>query len=48
MELDGLRRIGLFSGTEDEQLRALLAAGSEVPFAPGDGLFQENHPAEHW
>src|SRR3954447_3147822 len=48
MELDGLRRIGLFSGTEDEQLRALLAAGSEVPFPPGDVLFEENHPAEHW
>jgi signal transduction histidine kinase len=48
MGLEGLRRIGLFSGTEDEQLGALLAAGGEVRFARGDVLFRENHPAEHW
>ncbi|MGY1637788.1 ATP-binding protein [Geodermatophilus sp. SYSU D00742] len=48
MELDGLRRIELFSGTDDEQLRVLLAAGTEVSFACGDVLFRENHPAEHW
>jgi signal transduction histidine kinase len=48
MHLDDLRDIGLFSGTDDDQLRALLAAGTEVPFECGDVLFQENHPAEYW
>jgi signal transduction histidine kinase len=48
MELDELRRIGLFSGTEDDQLLALIAAGTEVRFESGDVLFQENHPAEFW
>ena len=48
MELDELRRIGLFSGTDDDQLLALLAAATEVPFESGDVLFEENHPAEYW
>jgi signal transduction histidine kinase len=48
MELDELRRIGLFSGTEDDQLLALIAAGTEVRFESGEVLFQENHPAEFW
>ena len=48
MELDEVRRIGLFSGTEDDQLLALIAAGTEVRFESGEVLFQENHPAEFW
>src|SRR5215211_5672192 len=48
MDLEHLRTIGLFAGSDDEQLRALLAAGSEVPFADGDVLFTENTPAEYW
>jgi signal transduction histidine kinase len=48
MELEDLRRIGLFDGTGDDQLRTLLEAGAEVPFARGDVLFQENHPAMSW
>jgi signal transduction histidine kinase len=48
MELDHLRGIGLFAGTDDDQLHALLAAGTEVDFECGDVLFQENHPAEYW
>jgi signal transduction histidine kinase len=48
MELDDLRRMGLFSGTDDDALLALLAAGTEVGFECGDVLFQENHPAEYW
>ena len=48
MELDDLRRIGLFATTDDDQLRALRAAGTDVPFACGDVLFQENRPAESW
>ena len=48
MELDELRRIGLFSGTADDQLVALIAAATEVRFEAGEVLFQENHPAESW
>jgi signal transduction histidine kinase len=46
--LDDLRPIGLFAGTDDDQLRALLAAGVEVPVESGDVVFRENSPAEHW
>jgi signal transduction histidine kinase len=48
MQLDDLRGIGLFSGTGDDQLLALLARGTEVHFECGDVLFEENHPAEYW
>jgi signal transduction histidine kinase len=48
MELHDLRGIGLFDGSDDEQLRALLEVGTEVPFECGDVVFQENHPAEFW
>ncbi|MGY1715498.1 ATP-binding protein [Geodermatophilus sp. SYSU D01106] len=48
MDLDDLHGLPLFSGTDDDQLRTLLAVGSEVRFEDGDVLFQENHPAEHW
>jgi signal transduction histidine kinase len=48
MQLDDLRGIALFSGTDDDQLLALLAVGTEVRFECGDVLFQENHPAEYW
>jgi signal transduction histidine kinase len=47
-DLDDLRRIGLFATTDDDQLRALRAAGTEIAFECGDVLFQENHPAEAW
>jgi signal transduction histidine kinase len=48
MELEELRRIGLFDGTSDDQLRTLGEAGTEVRFECGDVLFQENHPATSW
>jgi signal transduction histidine kinase len=48
MELDELRQIGLFDGTGDDQVRALVEVGTEVGFECGDVLFQENHPAESW
>jgi signal transduction histidine kinase len=48
MDLDDLRPIGLFSGTDDDQLRALLAGAADVRFDCGDVLFQENQPAEFW
>jgi len=47
-ELDDLRRIGLFATTDDDQLLALRATGTEIAFECGDVLFQENHPAEAW
>jgi signal transduction histidine kinase len=48
MELHELRQIGLFDGTSDAQVQAVQETGVEVPFACGDVLFQENHPAEFW
>jgi signal transduction histidine kinase len=48
MDLDDLRPIGLFAGTGDDQLVALLAAGTEVHVEAGDVVFAENRPAEHW
>jgi signal transduction histidine kinase len=48
MHLDDLRGIGLFAGTDDGQLRALLDAGTEVSFTDGDVLFRENAPADSW
>ncbi|WP_369134025.1 ATP-binding protein [Modestobacter sp. I12A-02662] len=48
MELHTVRPIGLFDGTGDDLLATLLEVGTEVPFRPGEVLFRENHPAEHW
>lgn len=48
MNVDDLRRLSLFDGTGDEQLAEILAAGSAVPFAPGDVLFVENQAADFW
>jgi signal transduction histidine kinase len=48
MELHELRKIGLFDGSGEDQVRALHEAGTEVSFECGDVLFQENHPAEFW
>ncbi len=48
MDVDDLGRMGLFEGTSHDQLRELLAAGTEVAFGPGDVLFQENQPADCW
>ncbi|MGY1670522.1 ATP-binding protein [Geodermatophilus sp. SYSU D00710] len=47
-DLDDLRGLGLFAGSDDDQLRALLDAGTEVEFACGDVLFEEDHPALSW
>lgn len=46
--VDDLRRLTLFDGTGDEQLAELLAAGTEVDFAPDDLLFVENQHADFW
>jgi len=45
---DDLRSIALFDGLSDPQLDELAAAGEEVRFAPGDELFVERRPADHW
>ena len=43
-----LRDIELFASLSDEQLAQLAGAGDEVAFAPGDRLFVEGEPADHW
>jgi len=45
---EDLHPLGLFDGTDDEQLAELLAAGTEVRFAPGEVLFVENQPTDSW
>jgi signal transduction histidine kinase len=48
MSLDNLRPLALLDGLSDDQLRELLAAGDVVPFGPGEELFREGQPANHW
>ncbi|MGH3504647.1 MAG: sensor histidine kinase [Nocardioidaceae bacterium] len=48
MNVEDLRRLSLFDGTDDDQLAELLAAGTQVSFAPGDVLFVENQHADSW
>ncbi|HEY7274068.1 MAG TPA: ATP-binding protein [Actinoplanes sp.] len=48
MSLDDLRPLALLDGLSDDQLRELLAAGDVVPFGPGEELFREGRPADHW
>jgi len=43
-----LRGIFLFDGVSDDRLRELIEAGTEVRFGPGDVLFREAEPADHW
>ena len=48
MELADLRPLSLFDRMPDDQLGALLAAGEEVRFGPGDEPFREGEPADFW
>jgi signal transduction histidine kinase len=48
MRIDELRPLPLFDGFTDDQLTALIDAGDEVAFAPGQVLFVESTPAEYW
>jgi signal transduction histidine kinase len=48
MGADDLRSIALFDGLNDAQLRELADAGEQVRFAPGEELFVERRPADHW
>ena len=43
-----VRGLGIFDGLADEQLRELVAEGTEVPFRPGEELFAEGRPADLW
>jgi signal transduction histidine kinase len=45
---DELRAIAILDGFTDEQVAELAAAGNEVAYAPGDRVFDEGRPAEHW
>src|SRR6185312_12997882 len=45
---DELRAIALFDGLSDGQRDELAAAGDHVRFAPGEELFTERRPADHW
>ncbi|HET7358143.1 MAG TPA: ATP-binding protein [Nocardioidaceae bacterium] len=48
MSVADLRGIALFEGLGEEKLAALDAAGMVLEFAPGDELFHEARPADHW
>jgi CRP-like cAMP-binding protein len=48
MDVDELRGLAVFDGTDDEQLSALLAAGTEQSFRPGEELFRAGEPMTDW
>ena len=48
MNLADLRSIALLDGLTDQQLGELLAAGEVLAFEPGQELFHEARPADHW
>ncbi|MGY1810958.1 sensor histidine kinase [Blastococcus sp. SYSU D00669] len=48
IEVEELRALGLFDGTDDAHLRELAVLGEEVRFAPGDEPFLAGRPAEFW
>ena len=45
---DELRALAILDGFTDEQVAELAAAGEEVTYEPGDRMFDEGRPAEHW
>jgi signal transduction histidine kinase len=48
MSLEDLRHLALFDGLSDDQLLELLAVGDVLAFQPGEELFHEAQPADHW
>ncbi|TGN62923.1 cyclic nucleotide-binding domain-containing protein [Nocardioides eburneiflavus] len=48
MLYDELRAIAILDGFTDEQVAELAGAGDEMTYAPGDRVFDEGRPAEHW
>ena len=45
---DELRAIALFEKVDDGDLRDLIERATEVAFVPGDTLWTQNLPADHW
>ena len=45
---DELRAIAILDGFTDEQVAEFAAAGEEVAYTPGERVFDEGRPAEHW
>jgi signal transduction histidine kinase len=48
LSVRALRAIALFDGLSDGQLLELIAVGEQVWFRPGQELFHEAQPADHW
>jgi signal transduction histidine kinase len=48
MSVEDLRAIALFDGLSDDQLLELVAAGAELRLDPGEELFVQARPADHW
>jgi signal transduction histidine kinase len=48
MRIDDLRSLALFDGLNDDQLRELVEAGTEVLVEPGVDLFHEGEHADFW
>src|SRR3712207_1862638 len=48
MDVDELRGLAVFHGTDDDQLGALLAAGTEQSFGSGEELFRAGEPMTDW
>lgn len=48
MDVADLQPIELFTGLTPDQLAQLLTVSEEVPFAPGDHIWDEGGPADHW
>jgi signal transduction histidine kinase len=48
MTFQDLRAIRLFDGLDDAQLHQLVSVGEDLSFAPGEDLFHEAQPADHW
>jgi signal transduction histidine kinase len=46
--VDELRAVAILDGFTDQQVAQLAAAGDEVAYVPGDRVFEEGRPAEHW
>jgi signal transduction histidine kinase len=48
MRAEELRPLPIFDGLSDAQLEELAAGGEEVEIVPGQELFHEGGPADHW
>ena len=46
--VDDLRALTILEDLTEAQLDELVAAGDRVPIVPGESLFEEGHPADHW